>query len=132
MDCSCSSCSSIAKTCHIVYCITKFSICIDMLTRETKSICIYIHKSVLITIAVTIFRCYRYIRMDFDPQKDYYTILGVAEDASKDEIKKAFRTAAVKHHPDRGGDAEKFKAMNEAYQVLRDEKKKQQYDAYRK
>ena len=39
--------------------------------------------------------------MDFDPQKNYYEILGVGEDASADEIKKVFRKAAVKHHPDR-------------------------------
>lgn len=41
------------------------------------------------------------IKMDFDPQKNYYEILGVGEDASADEIKKVFRKAAVKHHPDR-------------------------------
>ena len=41
------------------------------------------------------------IKMDFDPQKNYYAILGVGEDASADEIKKVFRKAAVKHHPDR-------------------------------
>jgi DnaJ-class molecular chaperone len=39
--------------------------------------------------------------MDFDPNKDYYKILGVAEDASIDDIKKAFKKAAVKHHPDK-------------------------------
>ena len=39
--------------------------------------------------------------MDFDSQKNYYEILGVGEDASADEIKKVFRKAAVKHHPDR-------------------------------
>ena len=70
--------------------------------------------------------------MDFDVKKNYYDILGVKEDASQEEIKKAFKKAAVKHHPDRGGDKKKFQEMNEAYQVIGDEKKKGQYDAYRK
>jgi len=70
--------------------------------------------------------------MDFDVKKNYYDILGVQEDASAEEIKKAFKKAAVKHHPDRGGDKKKFQEMNEAYQVIGDEKKKGQYDAYRK
>ena len=70
--------------------------------------------------------------MDFDPQKNYYEILGVGEDASADEIKKVFRKAAVKHHPDRWGSKEKFQEINEAYQVLSDQSKRQQYDAYRK
>lgn len=70
--------------------------------------------------------------MDFDIKKNYYDILGVKEDASAEEIKKAFKKAAVKHHPDRGWDKKKFQEMNEAYQVIGDEKKKAQYDAYRK
>ena len=70
--------------------------------------------------------------MDFDPKKNYYEILWVGEDATQDEIKKAFRKWAVKYHPDRGGSKEKFQEINEAYQVLSDEKKKQQYDLYRK
>lgn len=70
--------------------------------------------------------------MDFDPKKNYYEILGIDENASEDEIKKAFRKAAVKHHPDRGGDAEKFKEVNEAHQTLSDAAKRQQYDMYRK
>ena len=70
--------------------------------------------------------------MDFDVKKNYYDILWVKEDASQEEIKKAFKKAAVKHHPDRGGDKKKFQEMNEAYQVIGDEKKKGQYDAYRK
>ncbi|PJA49288.1 MAG: molecular chaperone DnaJ [candidate division SR1 bacterium CG_4_9_14_3_um_filter_40_9] len=70
--------------------------------------------------------------MDFDTKKNYYEILGVGEDASAEEIKKAFKKAAVQHHPDKGGDKKKFQEANEAYQVLGDEKKKGQYDAMRK
>lgn len=70
--------------------------------------------------------------MDFDIKKNYYEILGVSESASAEEIKKAFKKAAVKHHPDRWGDKKKFQEINEAYQVIGDEKKKSQYDAYRK
>ncbi|MEF2175392.1 MAG: DnaJ C-terminal domain-containing protein [Candidatus Absconditabacteria bacterium] len=70
--------------------------------------------------------------IDFDPGKDYYKVLGVSEDATQDEIKKAFRKLAMKHHPDKGGDQEKFKEINSAYQVVGDESKRQQYDTYRK
>lgn len=70
--------------------------------------------------------------MDFDPKKNYYEVLWVGESATTDEIKKAFRKLAIKHHPDRGGSKEKFQEINEAYTVLSDEKKRQQYDAYRK
>jgi len=69
-------------------------------------------------------------------QKDYYKILGVRENASVEEIKKAYRALALKHHPDRsGGDKaaeEKFKEISEAYYVLGDEQKRSEYDAYRK
>jgi len=62
--------------------------------------------------------------------KDYYKILGVARNASKEEIKKAFRELAHKYHPDKGGDPARFKEINEAYQVLSDDKKRAEYDSY--
>lgn len=60
--------------------------------------------------------------------KDYYDILGVSRTAKTDEIKKAFRKLARKHHPDAGGSEEKFKELNEAYEVLSDAEKRAQYD----
>ncbi len=62
--------------------------------------------------------------------KDYYTLLGVDKKANKDELKKAFYKLAAKHHPDKGGDEAKFKEVNEAYQVLSDDKKRKEYDMY--
>jgi len=68
--------------------------------------------------------------------KDLYKILGVGENAGKDEIKKAFRKLAVKYHPDKtkgNPEAEqRFKDINEAYQILSNDKKRQQYDFMRK
>lgn len=64
-------------------------------------------------------------------KRDYYEILGVSKTASDDEIKKAFRKAAVQYHPDKqGGDEEKFKEVNEAYEVLKDKQKRQRYDQF--
>lgn len=62
--------------------------------------------------------------------KDYYNILGVSRSANQDEIKKAYRKLALEYHPDRGGDTEKFKEVNEAYQVLSNPQKKAQYDQF--
>jgi DnaJ-class molecular chaperone len=62
---------------------------------------------------------------------DYYSVLGVDRDATQDKIKRAYRKLAHKYHPDKGsGDAEKFKQINEAYQVLSNSQKRQQYDAF--
>ena len=62
--------------------------------------------------------------------KDYYSILGVAKGASQEDIQKAFRKLAHQYHPDKqGGDVNKFKEVNEAYQVLSDQQKRAQYDA---
>jgi len=64
-------------------------------------------------------------------KRDYYEVLGVSKTASADEIKKAFRKAAVQHHPDKeGGDETKFKEINEAYEVLKDQQKRQRYDQF--
>ena len=64
------------------------------------------------------------------PTKNYYDVLGVKKSASADEIKKAFRKLARKHHPDAGGDEETFKQINEAYEVLSDPEKRKQYDRF--
>jgi curved DNA-binding protein len=60
---------------------------------------------------------------------EYYDILGLKQSASADEIKRAFRKKAHEHHPDKGGDQEQFKKINEAYQTLSDDQKRRQYDA---
>lgn len=63
--------------------------------------------------------------------KDYYSILGVSKSATEAEVKQAFRKLAHEHHPDKGtGNEEKFKEINEAYQVLSNKEKRQQYDQY--
>ena len=67
-------------------------------------------------------------------KRDYYDVLGVSKNASEDEIKKAYRKIAIKYHPDRNpGDKEaeeKFKEAAEAYDVLHDPQKRQQYDQF--
>ena len=65
---------------------------------------------------------------------DYYELLGVTRNVGEDELKKAYRKAAMRYHPDRNpGDKkaeEKFKELSEAYQVLSDEEKRAQYDRF--
>jgi len=62
--------------------------------------------------------------------RDYYDILGLGRGASQDEIKKAFRKKAHELHPDKGGDEKLFKEVNEAYQILGDQKKRATYDQF--
>jgi len=83
--------------------------------------------------------CFSLIRRivhDMPQTKDYYDILGVDEDAGQSEIKKAYRSLARKHHPDRNPDddraEERFKEIQEAYSVLSDEEQRRQYDQRRK
>ena len=59
-----------------------------------------------------------------------YDVLGVSKDASPEDIKKAYRKLALKHHPDRGGDPEQFKKLQEAYEVLSDPQKRQNFDQF--
>jgi hypothetical protein len=64
-----------------------------------------------------------------DVEKDYYSILGAGETASQDEIEHLYKHLAMRHHPDRGGDAEEMKAINEAYRVLGNAATRRAYDS---
>ena len=64
--------------------------------------------------------------------REYYDILHISPEASEKDIKQAYRTAAIKHHPDKGGDEQKFKEINAAYEVLSNEEKREIYDRYGK
>src|SRR5258706_10633700 len=67
-------------------------------------------------------------------KRDYYEVLGVNRDAAEEDIKKAYRKLAMKHHPDRNPDSkdaeERFKEAKEAYEMLSDAEKRRAYDAY--
>ena len=63
--------------------------------------------------------------------ENYYNVLGVSETATQEEIKKAFRQKSKEHHPDRGGNEEEFKKINEAYSAIGDEQKRAEYDNQR-
>jgi curved DNA-binding protein CbpA len=66
-----------------------------------------------------------------DERRDYYTVLGAERDDSRDEIERRYKRLAVEHHPDRGGDEEEMKAINEAWGVLKDDETREAYDAQR-
>jgi len=59
---------------------------------------------------------------------DYYKILGIERTATQEDIKESYRKLVMEHHPDKGGDPEKFKQLNEAYEILKDPDKRQEHD----
>jgi len=68
----------------------------------------------------------------FDSKKDYYSVLGVGEGASKEEVDRAYRSAARKRHPDGGGSEEDMKSLNEAHDILSDPATRKAYDEERR
>jgi len=66
-----------------------------------------------------------------DEKRDYYTVLGAESDDARDEIERRYKRLAIEHHPDRGGDEEEMKAINEAWGVLKDKATREAYDAAR-
>jgi hypothetical protein len=68
----------------------------------------------------------------FDSDKDYYRVLGVAENASADDLDRAYRGAARQRHPDGGGSEEEMKSLNEAHDILSDPETRRAYDAERR
>jgi len=67
----------------------------------------------------------------FDSKKDYYAELGISEDASREDLERAYRGEARKRHPDGGGSEEEMKALNEAHDILSDPETRKAYDAER-
>jgi len=68
----------------------------------------------------------------FDPQRNYYEVLGAAEDASRRDIERLYRRLAHRRHPDRGGSEDEMKTLNEAYAVLHDDAIRKDYDNKRR
>jgi len=68
----------------------------------------------------------------FDSSKDYYRVLGIAEDASREDLERAYRSEARKRHPDGGGTDEEMKSLNEAHDILSDLETRKAYDAQRR
>ena len=75
-----------------------------------------------------LFKYYLIIIYNMNSKIDYYKILEVNKQSSLEQIKKAYKKLAVKHHPDKGGNPEYFKNISEAYQVLSDPEKRKVYD----
>ena len=65
-----------------------------------------------------------------ESERDHYSILGASETASQDEIERLYKRLAKRHHPDRGGDPERMKAINEAYRVLGNVSTREAYDSH--
>src|ERR1043165_1726399 len=68
---------------------------------------------------------------DSEPDKDYYSILGAGAEATREEIERRYKRLAQRHHPDRGGDEEEMKSLNEAGRVLGNEESRRAYDSKR-
>lgn len=68
--------------------------------------------------------------MPNNTMRDYYKELGIERNASKDEIKRAYRVLSLKNHPDKGGDPEKQAIFNAAHDTLSDDELRRQYDIY--
>ena len=63
---------------------------------------------------------------------EYYDVLGISKSSSRNEIKKAYHKMAMEHHPDKNGDGDKFREIQEAYEILKDPEKRKSYDLHGK
>lgn len=104
------------------------------LNRTTGFVTIIINKTNFRNPQKIVIRYYRSSTSQQDRKKDYYEVLGVSRNASKEEIKKKFRELAKKYHPDLNKDnkaaEKKFQEVSEAYEVLEDDKKREKYDSF--